>query len=750
MRKYLILALFLVLAVSQISFASFNDVNSNTDYETAISWMADNGVIQGYPDGTFGPDVCVNRVEMLKMLYLATETNVNDLAAGAGWADYFSDVDTDQWYWPYLRFALQQGTVEGYPDQTFKPNQCVNRVEAIKMATLEYNGGNLPVAQDQPNMPYDALADQWYYGYLEYVMYANTLGQNHTEVTETGYNFFPGDSMTRKEVAEMLYRMKAIQDSNVSVYADGMAPAAIVDAVTFTGITSLYTDSIMEDYIDDVVAAYGDGTSDWSYVRGFFEWYEVGEINVAPYEGYKLLVLDSLCDGMCLSSYLYRFAYNEDTGDLVMLDRHSSSSYTPSYVEPLTVGKDTTTLLAGLKLPETIAIAGTDAYITKVTDDDWYNNDDNLTTVAFVDPVVGNVYYYGDGTSAGCLYVKSPDGSVSTYGYDLTLLEEAGVTIDFEDGSGSVVASDSYGLTTGGCGLAGSCYFIRDIELGDLVLAGVSSNGVSLYEVADPVEGIYGEDTAGYNEAQVEVDQVYQFYVGQYSYRDDLEGLTPPTFEEFLDDYPVLYWQDPFGRWSSITGSTYKIPAECGKPVVYLYPEEATDVHVEVDIDEFTVTIPDYGKDGWTVRAQPDGSLYNYADGEEYPYLFWEGHKKDGLTTDQGSMVAKEDLEEFFTKNLAKMGLNKQESADFMEFWVPVMKEDPENYFFVSFIGTHDFNKVAPLTVEPKPDTVIRVFMYYHPTYRPFEVQEQKLSTIPRDGFTVIEWGGTSSRTWRR
>lgn len=748
MRKYLILAVFLVLTVSQISFASFSDVTDSSEYGTAITWMADNGVIQGYPDGTFRPDDCVNRVEFLKMLYLTRQTNINDLAAGAGYADMFSDVDTSQWYWPYLRFALQQGTVEGYPDGTFKPNQCVNRVEAAKMAILEFNDGTLPVAQDQPNMPYDAGDDQWYYGYLEYGMYANIFGLNHIEVTGTGFNYFPGDSMTRKEVAEMLYREKSIDDRNVDVYEKGMSPEAIVDAVTFTGVTELFTDSIMADYIDDTVAAYGDGTEDWSYIRGFFRWYEVGVINVEPYEGYKLLVLDSLCDGMCISSYLYRFAYNEDTGELVMLERHSTSTYTPEYVTPLEAGKDTTTYFSSIVPPETVSIPETGSVVTLAQRDSWYLNDDNLTTVAFTDPVVGNFYYSGDGKSIGCVYLKSEDGSISTYSYENDLFTDDNVTLTFDDGSGSIPITDNYALTTGGCGLAGSCYFIRDIEDSDVTYAGTTSNGIDLYEVVDPYEGAAQDENA--NAAQAEIDNTYTIHVGMYQYVDELQGLTPPTFEEFLDEHPVLYWRDPFGRWSSITQTTYNPPAECGKPVVYLYPEEATDVHVEVDIDEFTATIPDYGKDGWTVRAQPDGLLYNYADGQEYPYLFWEGHKKGGLTTDKGFMVPKDELEGFFKSSLAQMGLNEQETADFMEFWVPVMKDNPENYFFVSFIGTREFNQVAPLEITPSPDTLIRVFMYYHPVSKPFAVQEEKLSAIPREGFTVIEWGGTSSRTWKK
>ena len=46
------------------------------------------------------------------------------------------------------------------------------------------------------------------------------------------------------------------------------------------------------------------------------------------------------------------------------------------------------------------------------------------------------------------------------------------------------------------------------------------------------------------------------------------------------------------------------------------------------------------------------------------------------------------------------------------------------------------------LTVEPAPDTVLRVFMAYQPLEYPIRVLPQKLETVERTGFTLVEWGG--------
>ena len=48
-----------------------------------------------------------------------------------------------------------------------------------------------------------------------------------------------------------------------------------------------------------------------------------------------------------------------------------------------------------------------------------------------------------------------------------------------------------------------------------------------------------------------------------------------------------------------------------------------------------------------------------------------------------------------------------------------------------------------PLEITPKPDSVIRVMMEWKGLNKKVEVKEQTLTTPVREGFTVVEWGGT-------
>jgi hypothetical protein len=194
------------------------------------------------------------------------------------------------------------------------------------------------------------------------------------------------------------------------------------------------------------------------------------------------------------------------------------------------------------------------------------------------------------------------------------------------------------------------------------------------------------------------------------------------------------------GRLIKFQKAEFVPVAECGKPVIYLYPKETTKVSVKVEPKGgLTITEPDYGT-GWNVLANPDGKLVELTSGKVYPYLFWEGSGGIYTTPEKGFVIAAVDVHTFLIEKLTKLGLNQKEQADFMEFWEPRMTGAP--YFFVTFIGNKGMDDIAPLTITPKPDTVIRILMDFVPLEEPRLVQGYNIKTPERKGFTVVEWGG--------
>lgn len=175
------------------------------------------------------------------------------------------------------------------------------------------------------------------------------------------------------------------------------------------------------------------------------------------------------------------------------------------------------------------------------------------------------------------------------------------------------------------------------------------------------------------------------------------------------------------------------------KPVIYMYPEQETEVTVKLDFDgKLTSTYPEY-KDGWHVIAQPDGTLTEPNTGREYYCLFWEGvtETKYDLTT--GFVVAGDDTKEFLEQTLSKMGLTDKEANEFIIYWLPQMEGNAFN--LISFQQAA-YTDSAELYIEPAPDSILRVFMVWKPISEPIEIAPQELTEFQRFGFTVVEWGG--------
>ena len=174
------------------------------------------------------------------------------------------------------------------------------------------------------------------------------------------------------------------------------------------------------------------------------------------------------------------------------------------------------------------------------------------------------------------------------------------------------------------------------------------------------------------------------------------------------------------------------------KPVIYLYPQERMDVSVKLDFDgQLSCTYPAYGN-GWQVTAQPDGTLTD-ANGKIYNYLYWEGVTPTQYDLSNGFCVAGKDTALFLEWALEQLGLNRREANEFIVYWLPMMEDNPYN--IISF-QTDIYTESAELSIEPAPDTLIRVFMAWKASDSFVELEEQTLSAPNRTGFTVVEWGG--------
>ena len=179
------------------------------------------------------------------------------------------------------------------------------------------------------------------------------------------------------------------------------------------------------------------------------------------------------------------------------------------------------------------------------------------------------------------------------------------------------------------------------------------------------------------------------------------------------------------------------------KPLIYVYPTNDMDVKVTLGYPEkLTTTYPQYD-DSWDVYAKTDGTLIDN-NGREYYGLYWEGIRKEKIEFNNGFVVSKEDLIPFLEEKLAILGLNARESNEFIIYWLPRLQKN--KYNLIRFATKEEIEKEMPLNITPEPETLIRVFMEFKGVDEKITINEQELNKVKRNGYTVVEWGGSEQK----
>ncbi len=196
------------------------------------------------------------------------------------------------------------------------------------------------------------------------------------------------------------------------------------------------------------------------------------------------------------------------------------------------------------------------------------------------------------------------------------------------------------------------------------------------------------------------------------------------------------------------------------KPALYLYPAKPTELSVRVlPRGRITQSIPEH-KNGWRVLAFPGGTIKEIG-GQLYPYLYYEAEIEKVKVPQEGFMVRKDDLTNFFDQVLPILGLNLKESTDFKEYWLPKLSE--EEKWFVGLVPEEEVNQVEPVEFSVKPDNFLRIRFYFEALDNQPALQDSGIikysqginlnfffnwlgiwsfKTPQRNGFTVVDWGG--------
>ena len=112
--------------------APFTDTAGHWALE-AIAWAAQNNVVAGYDDGTFGPEKLVTREEFAQMMYNYAKFKGYDLTAGGDLTQFPDAGAISDWAETSLSWANGKGLINGHDNGTIDPQGNTTRAQAASI-----------------------------------------------------------------------------------------------------------------------------------------------------------------------------------------------------------------------------------------------------------------------------------------------------------------------------------------------------------------------------------------------------------------------------------------------------------------------------------------------------------------------------------------------------------------------------------------------------------------------------------------
>lgn len=168
----------------------FTDINQYSDNYNEILKLYSQGVMSGFTDNTFRPDVSVTRGEAAKMLATALKLDTKNIQD-----PYYKDVPKGNQYYKYVAALQNAGIMSGYSNGMFMPNEVLTRGELAKMVVV---GFHLEVSPTYNNIFKDVNSK------TNNAIYIQTLIDLNITKGTTPVTFSPFDPVTRGQFASFV------------------------------------------------------------------------------------------------------------------------------------------------------------------------------------------------------------------------------------------------------------------------------------------------------------------------------------------------------------------------------------------------------------------------------------------------------------------------------------------------------------------------------------------------------------------
>lgn len=182
-----------VTMLSSVVFAdtpAFKDVDAATDEGKAIIKMYNAGILAGYEDGTFKPQGSITRAELVRVFNQVFKYTVDENTTTPDFAD---NTNKDVWYYNDVKIAQANGYINGFEDNTFRPQENFTRQQVCVVMDLITK---LDLSEVKVEIS-DPVSD-WATEYVNRALLAGFF------TLEEGNTFRATENITRGEVCKLL------------------------------------------------------------------------------------------------------------------------------------------------------------------------------------------------------------------------------------------------------------------------------------------------------------------------------------------------------------------------------------------------------------------------------------------------------------------------------------------------------------------------------------------------------------------
>jgi hypothetical protein len=190
-------------------------------------------------------------------------------------------------------------------------------------------------------------------------------------------------------------------------------------------------------------------------------------------------------------------------------------------------------------------------------------------------------------------------------------------------------------------------------------------------------------------------------------------------------------------------------------PAIWLYPRERCDVVLALDFrgDGFMTTSSPAYNDRWRIHVDPSQPFNRYSstfvDDPWVPHLDYDGFRDGKFQTTEGWCIEQAELLDWQRSTLRELGFTPAEVDEAnIDYGRMLLSRKYKQPLFAVYPQTTELvEQSVALDVQPTPDTVYRLWLYFVPVAsRPEGLKAPRVPRIERKGFTVVELAYLSDR----